>query len=98
LASTGFVMSEVAESEVYVGAVMVDALDRILSDFDRTEALWADHFGWGDRWWVRRSGPLSYVSASAENGQRHSTGRGIEISPAAARPRTPCSSGRPEGG
>jgi hypothetical protein len=42
------------ESEVYVGAVMVDELDWILSDFERTETLWAVDFGWGDGWWVRR--------------------------------------------
>ncbi len=39
---------------VYVGAVMVDALDRILSDYERTETLWVADFGWGDRWWVLR--------------------------------------------
>ena len=54
LASLDFVMSEVDKSEVYVGAVMVDALGRILSDFERTETLWVADFGWGDRWWVRR--------------------------------------------
>jgi hypothetical protein len=54
LASLDFVMSEVNKSEVYVGAVMVDELDRILSDFERTETLWAADFGWGDGWWVRR--------------------------------------------
>jgi FkbM family methyltransferase len=54
LASLDFVMSEVNESEVYVGAVMVDELDRILSDFERTATLWVADFGWGDGWWVRR--------------------------------------------
>ncbi len=45
-------------------AVMVDELDRILSDFERTETLWVADFGRGDGWWVRRRGPRSYVSAS----------------------------------
>ena len=54
LASLDFVMSEVDESEVYVGTVMVDELDRILADFERTETQWFSDFGWGDGWWVRR--------------------------------------------
>ena len=54
LASLDFVMSEVNESEVYVGTVMVDELDRILADFERTETQWFSDFGWGDGWWVRR--------------------------------------------
>ena len=55
LPSIDFVMSEVNESEIYVGNVMVGELDRMLQDFERTETQWFGDFGWGDGWWVRRS-------------------------------------------
>jgi 2-O-methyltransferase len=54
LASLDFVMSEVNKAEVYLGAVMVDELDRLLCDFERTETQWVADYGWGDGWWVRR--------------------------------------------
>jgi len=54
LPSIDFVMSEVNESGIYVGNVMVGELDRMLHDFERTETQWFDDFGWGDGWWVRR--------------------------------------------
>lgn len=50
-----WVLTEINDQEVYIGATQVTELDAILSDFERVETYWVPGQGWGDGLWVRRS-------------------------------------------